>query len=729
MPRKALLDKGSANRRGGSMSLTARCHSLRPDRTSGWLTYFELNEQGSRAGHFLVVGPGVARQPENIQAALRAGQAAVRYLKEVPANAPPLTLLEATARILDHESKGGTDLEFGCAVLEGHELWLLTRGAVRLVALSPEPGVPFGAGRPHAVSVGRDERYFLGRVPETVEAASSEELRARLERGGGDGGLVVRLAASDRLQAVAASEDEGETVIETIEPRAAASSETKAPPGESPKTKVEPPAPKVEAPAAKAEPPAPKTESSAANLEAMSSGDTPSKLLRRIPVPRKAPPTTPSTGAGATPNAEAPAPRVVPKAPEKTPGSAPPPASPTVALDLEDAEKPPRIESRGLGFWLGIVAAFFALSALIVYLVAIRPHVRKANLPNAPQKTTTPPDSLHGALLAPTLNGPLRVAWQARFADAVSSSPVIAGDRVVFGCRDGNVYALRATNGDSLWAFAAKDGFGASPIRCGNMIVIGSYEGTVYAIDLFTGASRWSVPTQGRIVASAVCDSTSVYVGSYDHRLYAITLADGNVRWTRDLGGVLWASPAASDGQVIAAGLDGRVSAVDAATGRVRWSASLGGPIYSSPALGEGRIFVGTRGGDVVALDARTGAVAWKVDAGGAVNGAAAYRHGWVVVGNEAGEVLGILSETGRVEWRVKTKGEVRSRPAFSEDRVWVTGYDGWLRSLELRSGKEAAALAVGSSIFSSPAIGIGAVYFGALDGRFFSVEPRAPAS
>jgi len=44
-------------------------------------------------------------------------------------------------------------------------------------------------------------------------------------------------------------------------------------------------------------------------------------------------------------------------------------------------------------------------------------------------------------------------------------------------------------------------------------------------------------------------------------------------------------------------------------------------------------------------------------------------------------------------------------------------------------SGKEAAALAVGASIFSSPAIGAEAVYFGALDGRFFSVEPRAPAS
>jgi outer membrane protein assembly factor BamB len=713
MPRKARLDKGEARRRGGGTSLTARCHSLRPDRTSGWLTYFELPEHGSRAGHFLVVGPGAARQPENIQAALRAGQAAVRYLKEVPANAPPLTLLEATARILDHESKGGTDLEFGCAVLEGRELWLLTRGAVRLVALSPEPGVPFGAGRPHGVSVEAGERYFLGRVPESVEAATSEELRARLERGGGDGGLVVRLAASDRLQEVDSADDDGETVIETIEPRSATpvSTERPAVQSESPVETIEPPASKPE-PSVKTEPP--------------NSGDARSRLLRRIALPGKAAPPAPSPPSVPV-KEEPPVSIEPPNPPEKKSAKTAVTKPPTIvaAPELEETDTSPRVESRGLGFWLSVVAAFFALLALVVYLFAVRPHIG-----NAPQpKTTAPADSLHGALLSPEINGPLRVSWQARFGDAVSSSPVVAGDRVVFGCRDGHVYALGTANGDSLWSFAAKDGFGASPLRCGNLIVIGSYEGTVYALDLLTGTSQWSVPTQGRIVGSAVCDSTSVYVGSYDHRLYAITLATGAVRWSRDLGGVLWASPAAEDGQIIAAGLDGRVSSVDARTGRVRWSSSLGGPIYSSPALGEGRVFVGTRGGDVVALDVRTGAVAWKVDAGGAVNGAAAYRNGWVVVGNESGEVLGILSETGRVEWRVKTKGEVRGRPAFSGDRVWVTSYDGWLRALELRSGKEAAALAVGSSIFSSPAIGTDAVFFGALDGRFFSVQGGVPAS
>ena len=356
------------------MSLTARCHSLRPDRTSGWLTYFELAEEGPRAGHFLVVGPGAGREPERVQAALRAGQAAVRYLKEVPANAPPLTLLEATARILDHEcAQTGSDLEFGCAVLEERELWLLTRGAVRLVALSPEPGVPFGAERPHGVSVQAGDRYFLGRVPESVEAATSEELRARLERGGGDGGLVLRLATSDRLKAVSPLDDE--PVMETVEPRGAPKSGPASAPME--------PAPHFEAlPPASSMPPAP-------------------------PAKQPAPPAKQPAKQPAKPKAEPPRPAPVSPAPVAT-QDLPPVEKPAAVLE----EPAPRTtESRGLVFWMGIVAAFFALAALLFYLFAVRPQVRGAVEPDPT------PESHVTALDGPT--GGLR--WKADAGGAVNS--------------------------------------------------------------------------------------------------------------------------------------------------------------------------------------------------------------------------------------------------------------------------------------------------------------------
>ena len=389
------------------MSLTARCHSLRPDRTSGWLTYFELAEEGPRAGHFLVVGPGAGREPEQVHAALRAGQGAVRYLKEVPANAPPLTLLEATARILDHEcAQTGSDLEFGCAVLEGRELWLLTRGAVRLVALSPEPGVPFGAERPHAVSVESGERYFLGRVPETVEAATSEELRARLERGGGDGGLILRLMTSDRLKAVSALDDD-EPVMETVEPRGTA----KAAPAQAPME----PAPHFEAlPAPSAMPPSPPAPAP-------------------VPKPR---PNPPMQGPSPKPKTEPAVSKTRPQ-PSVRPTPVVVPPNPEPAKDLPPVEKPaaaedepvPRgTESRGLGFWLGIVAALFALVALLFYLFALRPQVRGAVEPQG-----TPED--HVAALDGRTGSPLGKAGAGEAVNSVETGMLSTSSGLLLALR------------------------------------------------------------------------------------------------------------------------------------------------------------------------------------------------------------------------------------------------------------------------------------------------------
>lgn len=654
------------------MSLSARCHTLRPDRQSGWLTFFELEESGPRAGHFLVVGPAAARGPEDVQAALRAGQAAVRYLKEVPDHAPPLTLLEATARILEHESaKTGTTLEFGCAVLEQRELWLLTRGAVRLVPLAPEPGVPLGADRPHAVSVTAEERYFFGPVRETPGLGPAPDLRARLERGGGgDGGLVLSIAVSARLREVEpAGTGAGESLVEGL-PREAPAA---LPPGE-PERVV----PEVEVLAA---PPWPAEEPPAPEAGGAMEDAAETSVLH------------PSTAEAGRPSR--------PFAPEET---------------------------RGLWFWFAVVVAAIALGSLVLYLVVLRPPTRPERR-SEPASTPAPPTDSTSLAGVPKRPGTPRLLWQDRFTDAVTSSPAVDGDRVVFGCRDGRVYALDRTDGRRLWSFAAENGFGSSPVRFGDRIIVGGYDGTVYALDRLTGEPRWKVVTQGRITATAAADSASVYVGSYDHRLYAIDAALGTVRWSRNLKGILWASPAVGEGLVVAAGLDGRVSAVDARDGRVRWAAALGAPIHSSPALGDGKVLVGVKDGNLVALDLADGKVLWKAATGGEVNGSPAMRDGWAVVGTESGRVVGVETATGRVAWRLETGGEVRCRPAFDGDVVWITGYDGFLRAVEWRTGKETASFPAGSSAFSSPAVAGDTVFFGGLDGRFFAVETGFPPS
>jgi outer membrane protein assembly factor BamB len=697
------------------MPLTARCHSLRPEKTTGWLAYFELSPRGSRSGHFLVVGPASVERSDDVQSALRAGQATVRYLKEVPSHAPPVTLLQATARILAHESqRTGTALEYGCGVLEGTELWLLTRGSVRLVPLGPELGIPLGAEKPHAVSVTEDERFFLGRLPKgTSDERISKGLRARLEHGGGgDGGLVLQLMKREPIRAV-----ENESGKESVDAQRKASPVFDSVYKELQHTFVFP-----ESSSAKSEPATTKEEwvPHGERVEKATPGDSASVGSEASTAADSVTEDTPPkvvddeiVGSGeekvdVLANKE-------PSPPHLVFGDAS--ARPEPGSDVYAPE-----ETRGLGFWLAVVGAVIALGVLVTYLTVLRPHVRGAGETAPSNAETGGGEGDLGDALPPDNLAEARV-WEDTFTEAVTSSPVVVNDRVVFGCRDGRVYALSRSDGRRIWAYAAPDGFGSSPSLCGALVVIGGYDGNIYALDATTGEERWVVRTKGRIVASPAVDENTAYVASYDHNLYAISVVDGRVIWNRDLGSVLWSSPAQAGGLLVAAGLDGKVHALNPKSGAVLWQADIGGPIYSSAAIGGGKVYIGSQAGYLYAIDGASGEVVWKIKAEGKVNGSPAYYDGHVVVGTDKGTIFGVDAETGNRSWTIDTEGEIRSKPAFQGRMVWVTGYDGFLHGIDWRAGEEVAKIRTDSSAFSSPAIRDGVAYFGAMDGRFFAIR------
>jgi hypothetical protein len=472
------------------MPLAAHCHSLRPDKTSGWLVFFELGENGPRAGQFLVVGPELVDHADDVQAALRAGQAAVRYLKDVPGHAPPVTLLEATSRILLHESaKTQTSLEFGCAVLEDDALWFMSRGGVRLVPLGDDAQHTLASERPHAVSVSPGDRFFLGRLPGGGDDLDPD-VRRRLEHGsGGDGGLILQVVKREDIPNVpgrrpspAKRDDrqlEFETVIHELQqefPKTDARSGAAEP--ELPEelhTEPEPQMDPVPTPA-----PAPKPAPEPA-------GDSEAE---HPPEPEPVPP---------EPEPVPPEPEPVPPEPEPTPEPWPEPVgahayepgaveavSPPFSDDVtpvpsgllpagEDASPPfaPE-ETRGLAFWISIVAAGLALGALASYLFLIRPQLHRgadgAGGVEPVVKASVVPDSLPRGVTQ-------EMVWEDQFTQAVTSTPLVAEDKVIFGCRDGRVYALSRADGRRVWAYAAADGFGSSPARAGETIVIGGYDG------------------------------------------------------------------------------------------------------------------------------------------------------------------------------------------------------------------------------------------------------------
>ena len=99
--------------------------------------------------------------------------------------------------------------------------------------------------------------------------------------------------------------------------------------------------------------------------------------------------------------------------------------------------------------------------------------------------------------------------WSQPVGDKIRSSPALAmipnppvacapGPTlaVIFGSDDGNVYAMRATDGTPCWTFPSTGlkPFESSPVVSGQTVYIGSDDFNFYAIDINTGTWHWSYP-------------------------------------------------------------------------------------------------------------------------------------------------------------------------------------------------------------------------------------------
>ena len=78
-----------------------------------------------------------------------------------------------------------------------------------------------------------------------------------------------------------------------------------------------------------------------------------------------------------------------------------------------------------------------------------------------------------------TKNG--KEIWKFRTRGEVDSSPVICGNKVIFGSTDGRLYILKLSSGKEIWSYEIGEAIPGSPAVVGGMILVGAEDGRVYA--------------------------------------------------------------------------------------------------------------------------------------------------------------------------------------------------------------------------------------------------------
>ncbi len=328
----------------------------------------------------------------------------------------------------------------------------------------------------------------------------------------------------------------------------------------------------------------------------------------------------------------------------------------------------------------------------------------------------TPSEPASHDRIAPAGTVSITDGWKKKFGAAVTSSPVICGDNVVFGCRDGNLYCF-TLDGAIKWKYEASTGIGATPACDGDRVIGADYEGNVFCLSTATGKRIWNYKGGAKIVSSPVISDKCVIVSTMDGRIVSLDRETGGRNWSQKIGDQVWGTPSVGKDYIVAASTDGSLVRMTL-DGRISWRVAPGGEIHSSPlCLAEkDLVIVGTGDRYLIGYSLSGGLLMWRYGAGSDVRSSPVSSGGTIIAGTEDGLVLA-LDTDGQLIWKKDLGGAIRSRPLILGGMVAVTSYNSKLTILSLSDGSIAAEYRADAPIYSSPAYYDGRVFFGSNGG------------
>jgi outer membrane protein assembly factor BamB len=253
-------------------------------------------------------------------------------------------------------------------------------------------------------------------------------------------------------------------------------------------------------------------------------------------------------------------------------------------------------------------------------------------------------------------NETLEEAWNRSLPARITTNPAIAYGQIYLGAEDGNVYALDADTGETVWRYEPDDS--VDPVRATPVVAHGVvYVGLDFPID----------------------------------PLRALDARTGEVQWTADLGGwsYIQASAAVGHGTVYAPFRPATLQAVDAANGTKQWDQNAD-KIRQPPTVADDTLYVPDFTKGVRALDAATGEQRWRV--GGGTEGTPVVADGTVYAiydrfRSQRNDLRAIDAQTGRIEWETEIR-ETSVSPGFHENRVYTEGPKAPLAAFNASTGE-----------------------------------------
>ncbi|WP_420629308.1 PQQ-binding-like beta-propeller repeat protein [Candidatus Leptofilum sp.] len=313
--------------------------------------------------------------------------------------------------------------------------------------------------------------------------------------------------------------------------------------------------------------------------------------------------------------------------------------------------------------------------------------------------------------------------WQFKCEDEIRGKAAVAGNMVLVGAYDNNLYALNNENGEFIWKFPASDSVGGStPFIYEDNVFIGSADKHLYCIQRRTGRQNWRYATNGSVYASPVVRYDHVFFGSDDGHFYALEVHQGRPKWKANAYASVRSTAFVDEERIFFGTEGGYIFCVEIASGKTKWQAQAKRNVTSSPTVADEIVFVGSMDGTVYALDANTGWIIWRFRSRRPIISSPAVHDDSVYIGSSDGSLYTLDMDTGRQKWTFEIEGQIASSPVVWNDAVYFGGTDGCVYCLNTKRGDMNWKFDTGAPVISSPTIADGVVYIGSTNHYIYAL-------
>lgn len=309
---------------------------------------------------------------------------------------------------------------------------------------------------------------------------------------------------------------------------------------------------------------------------------------------------------------------------------------------------------------------------------------------------------------------------------AISSSPLLYNNLVVFGCGDHYLYALDVNSGKPSWKFRASQIFvDAKPVEGDGLICMGSYDGNVYAVDAKTGKEAWRFKTGDSIYGSCLAAKGKVYFGSKDSYVYAVDAKNGKEIWRFKTGADVGSAPTLYKMMLYVGSFDGNLYVLRPETGEEIWRFRTGGNIVNPlPYFAEDDVlYIGCTDGNVYAIDIGERKEIWRFRTGGWILASPRPVGDFIYFVSSDGNIY-CVDKDGKQVWRFRTDAYMDGSPVVLVENgvLYYGSSNGNLYTLDAKTGREIWRFKTDGEIISSPLMHEGRLYFGSMDCHFYCI-------